>query len=575
MPFSILFRNHSLLKQPEPIPPGRLSPLEALLILAGALWLLALLGFPISHNDTWWHLKCGQWLIEHRAFPARDVFSYSSPDTTWLKRSWLFGLLAWPIYAMAGPAGLISAKMLVALASAGLCLAFSVKRGASLALAALFTALAMIASRFSWTERPQSVSHLLFVVLLFILEIPEGRWRWLALFALGVAWSNLNGSAVILPAFVLAYETGAFFKGRQIRLKALAACLAGTLINPQGGYEYGQVAGLFGGESAMRTMLAEWQPPALAGSPALLILVACLLPLTVMAWRSGKWGAALLLLAAAAPGLKFDRMTPFFCLAIAAWGPCLLRKAWQPRRLLEAALAALLVMAMLGHGSWMLTRERLFNSLVNRSRFPIAGCDFLAKERPIGRLGNLYADGAYLLFRLGPETKVFVDSRQMNYPMQVFDDAIVLEGALPAWPQVAKRYGFSCMVLPLRSLLSPKFLAEPSWRLVYFDDDYLIFATKEEWQAHAGRWPWYQGVDPLKATLAPSAPLEGSIKALAARLASQAPDAKGYYLLGLAYARAGKTWDAEQSLMASLALDPSQEAARETLINLANLKPKK
>src|SRR5262245_53859602 len=47
---------------------------------------------PVYDPDTWWHLKVGDWVAEHRSVPEHDPFSRMSQKTPtkWVAYSWLF-----------------------------------------------------------------------------------------------------------------------------------------------------------------------------------------------------------------------------------------------------------------------------------------------------------------------------------------------------------------------------------------------------------------------------------------------------------------------------------------------------
>jgi hypothetical protein len=312
----------------------------------------------------------------------------------------------------------------------------------------------------------------------------------------------------------------------------------------------------------------EWRAPVLSQQPLLAALFALLPLLLILAVSQKRLGAAALLLAAAIPAWLHLRLSPFFCLASAFYAPVLLSSSpsfrLQPK--LEPALKNLAIALLLFSGAWMATRERLFTQAVDKAQFPIEAAGFLKSNPPQSPLGNLFKDGAYLIFSLAPQTKIFIDSRVINYPNSVFKDSVALEAAHPAWPQIFKKYGIESMLLPLQSRLAAPMLAHSRWRLAYFDDYYLILGSTEEFKRQEGRWPWYEGLDPLQAALKkPSARLR---KLLEQRLNTQAPDAKGLYLLGLAYLHESRFKEARLAFLASLELDPSQELVKQALQGL-------
>src|SRR5260370_4890421 len=61
--------------------------LHAVILLFAAFALMAHTSREVSDNDTWWHLKTGQWMLQHRALPVPDPFAY----TTYLHKPTLPG----------------------------------------------------------------------------------------------------------------------------------------------------------------------------------------------------------------------------------------------------------------------------------------------------------------------------------------------------------------------------------------------------------------------------------------------------------------------------------------------------
>ena len=55
--------------------------------------------------DPWWHLATGRWIVEHRAIPHVDPFSFTVAGAPWRAVDWLADLLMYGSFAVAGVAG--------------------------------------------------------------------------------------------------------------------------------------------------------------------------------------------------------------------------------------------------------------------------------------------------------------------------------------------------------------------------------------------------------------------------------------------------------------------------------------
>jgi hypothetical protein len=61
---------------------------------------------PSLDSDTWWHLRAGQWIVDNRAIPQTDPFSYTRLGASWRYPGWLVEIPMYLIYKVTGPAGL-------------------------------------------------------------------------------------------------------------------------------------------------------------------------------------------------------------------------------------------------------------------------------------------------------------------------------------------------------------------------------------------------------------------------------------------------------------------------------------
>ena len=85
------------------------SPLRGLTPLWVGVFIYAL--FLLAGNrllidpDTMWQVTVGQWIIDHRAVPQTDVYSFTMRGQPWISTQWLAQVLYAKSYAIAGWAG--------------------------------------------------------------------------------------------------------------------------------------------------------------------------------------------------------------------------------------------------------------------------------------------------------------------------------------------------------------------------------------------------------------------------------------------------------------------------------------
>jgi hypothetical protein len=84
-------------------------PLRGLLPLWVGVFIYAL--FLLAGNrllidpDTMWQITVGQWIIDHRAVPTTDVYSFTMRGQPWISTQWLAQVLYAKAYALSGWGG--------------------------------------------------------------------------------------------------------------------------------------------------------------------------------------------------------------------------------------------------------------------------------------------------------------------------------------------------------------------------------------------------------------------------------------------------------------------------------------
>src|SRR5262249_50431860 len=100
-----------------------------ILVVSGVYVLLLLIGDRLLNDpDTYWHLVIGQWIVEHRAVPHTDVFSYTMNGAPWIANQWLSQVLYAAGYALAGWTGIVVMAVAAIAAACGLLARFLLER---------------------------------------------------------------------------------------------------------------------------------------------------------------------------------------------------------------------------------------------------------------------------------------------------------------------------------------------------------------------------------------------------------------------------------------------------------------
>ena len=463
---------------------------EKLLLVLGAILLVSWFSRPISDPDFWWHLKTGEYLWETHRLPVPDPFAYTTAGAGEayagealtrhfnLTHEWLAQAMMYGVWRAAGFAGIAIARALLLAAFCGLaglvvwrrCGGFYRSLAAALAAGAAASGFAV--------DRPYLVTFVLLGTFVALLEYRRRLWL---LPPLMLVWANCHGGYFLGLVVLSAYVAEALWR-RKPDDRALFVSAAATAVvsglNPNG-YHVIEILLHYRG-SFLTSRLLEWQPPALWPPSAFSVLLAAGAAALVWQRKRVRISDWLLFAAFAAASLAARRNTVligwFAPIAIFSYV-----RPWKklPRYLVPAAAAAM-VAGMGVFGS--------FQPRVENWRWPSGAADFLLAHHAGGHLFNTWEFGGYLIWRLWPQEKVFVDGRALSE--SVFQDyARILYNhdagdGKPDAQQLLGRYGVETIVMNgfeygngLTYLLAPA-LADPrqtEWKLVYGDSAAMVF----------------------------------------------------------------------------------------------------
>lgn len=473
-----------------PAGPSAFPDFSLLALLAVALYLG--LSFGAWQQDTWFYLKSGEAMVTQGGFPQHDLFGQGTEARPWPRSAWSFSVMAHLVARAWGLDALVLARIILSTAGLLLIAVLFRRRQAPWALAVALTLLLFLGTRYLWNERPHTGTFVLLPLALAALSRVGWRRR-LALGLIALVWSNLHDSSVLFGVLLGAWLLTETIFGKPWREAAYDAGAAalGLLCNPGLAEPWLRVWRWYSSPNAYRATIQEWSGP--QGPETVLYLAPPLLALLLVAKlrgqaeRSWRQPAFLWVLLLGVLSLSSRRYWPYslICgLYFAAQAlPRLFPKApWRP-------LAWALLLGTLGSAS---LDPALGKRGILWEKVPRGAAEFLAQEAPAGRLAHTRWDGDYLLWRLGPEQKVFIDSRlDLVYPYARMAHEESIFGGSASWRESLQGYGISAVLLPRlpqEAPLAPLLEADPQWRLVYLDPVSRIYARQGENGARGG-WP--------------------------------------------------------------------------------------
>jgi len=194
----------------------------------------------LADPDTWWHLKTGAWIWEHKAVPTTDTFSYTFAGQPWIAKEWLSQIVYYMAYSAGGWNG-VAALVAIVVGMVAALIYWTLSDSLRPSLAASIALVCLLVTSSAITARP----HLLTLPLLVIWTAElfkssqKGAPPNYLLLGVILAWANLHaaftmGFVIAFFAFLDFVETTRLTRKRATLawLGFLALCPLVTLIHP-------------------------------------------------------------------------------------------------------------------------------------------------------------------------------------------------------------------------------------------------------------------------------------------------------------------------------------------------------
>lgn len=465
---------------------SRARALVPLCVGAGAYLFFLLVGNTLlQDSDSFWQIKIGQWILDHRALPTTDFYSFTRTGESWISTSWLAQVLFAVSHAQwdwAGP--VILTAIGVALTAAIFVYLLDAQIGAPRAV--LFAMLALLLSLHHVLARPHILALPVMVAWVGLLMAAADRrrapsWYWLPLMAL---WANLHGGfvlglALIGPISLEAVEHAEKGQRLQLFLRWVlfgVGALIASCCTPYGWRTLMGATNILSlGE--LLSLIFEWMP---ANFATFTSFEGALLGLIALGYYRGLVLSApriFLILFLTWSALTHVRSIEAFAFLV----PLVLAKPLGemfPRPEPDAAgadrrparyvttLGALMIVAASWTSTSLYMGHHRFTFTMTQT--PVAAVDLL-EQRKVERIFNAYQFGGYLISR---DIPVYVDGRAELYGEKfVMDFFKATEGKKPELlPRLLDEYKIDATLL-VADAPGPQILDQlKGWKRIYADD---------------------------------------------------------------------------------------------------------
>ncbi len=485
----------------------------------------------LGDSDTGWHIRNGEQILRTWTLPRSDYFSYTAYGKEWFAWEWLADVVMGGAHHLAGLNGVVFVGQLLFALTFTLLFSWTLRKGSNLFVSIVCCGLATLASSLHWLARPHLFTMLILLVWYILVERLQtegpGRWTW-SFPIIILVWTNLHGGFVVGLVLLLIYALGNWLTGLfsqdgqakhadydRARLFARTALICGlaSLINPYGPKLYRHIFHSYVTSGFLVDIVTEFLSPNFHMPPVrffellllgtIFVFGASRKRLTFIEIGLLVFWTHLALFSARHIPLYTLVVTPILCrhlsmyvdgltlgvpswvsksaVAVTRYSSHFLNFEAQFRRHLFPVILVAIV------GAICLNQGRLFGQKVldadfPKKNFPVDAARFIEGR---GLKGNAYTMdqwGGYLVYRLFPNYKTFLDGRSDMYGEELIKEYLKLLNAEYQWKQLVDKYNIEWILLPVQNPLASVLKESSRWKVIYDDQVSIIFVKSDRAQ---------------------------------------------------------------------------------------------
>ena len=480
----------------------RLRPLQLLALsclLAGLAAISIVLKTSVLDPDFWWHLKVGDWIVEHGAVPHVGIFSRTAATRPWVAYSWGYEVVVSRVFAWFGLLGFAVFGIVLTLAVACVFFWMLHRLSRNFWVAWLLCVVGAFTFLYSLAPRPVFVSMALFMITFtLVLEAHRtGKVRplyWLPFIFL--LWANVH-IQFIYGLFLVGLFAGAHLLQRiaantrlggviQVSPTLPAAKLAGILgacvlaccIGPYSYHLY-EVVLTYSASKVPYSFIEELQPLDFRQPTHYLLVLLTAAGFFAVGWRKKLDVFKLsLLIVATVFAFRTARDAWFVAVCATAFLADLAgsesehQPAFKLPELAGVAAVVGLLLLLVAQNTGFNTRD--LDRAIS-SQYPVDAVNYLRRNPAPGPLYNDLGWGGFLIWYM-PNYPVAIDGRNDLYGDQF--DKLTLNSVLGDYASDPYLKEAGLVLLPKKAPLSAMLTIDPQFRVVYQDELAVVFVRQ-------------------------------------------------------------------------------------------------
>jgi hypothetical protein len=436
----------------------------------------------LGDGDTGWHIRTGDWMFQNGRIPVADFFSFSKPGGEWFAWEWLWDAAFSWLQKAGGMAAVLLASVIVICISSALVYGITKSKSRSAVVSLVISLIAMCAASFHWLARPHLFTFIFAAIFYHFLDtgVVRSRRMLIALPLLMVLWTNLHGGFVAGLLLAATYVGGEVLRfacsvGEEraaarahafLYLKVLAACVAATFVNPYF-YKLHQHVFAYLADGYQMKHIGEFQSISFHHPLAVFFEIFLILSFAAAFWNllRRNFTPVLLLVGWAHLSLVSGRNISIFVIvaapliaeAITSWIAELrtnpvdwIRHCASRFNRLSADVNVIesiprlhlisgAVVWLVGSILYAPAPPLKFQAEYDSTTFPVRAVDELEKQKLTDRIFSTDDWSGYLIYRLYPLGKVFLDGRSDYYGPQLGEEFADIIGAKSGWEDHLKK----------------------------------------------------------------------------------------------------------------------------------------